>query len=95
MAIKIRRIVSEGWGRGSNIFRDFFRDITNLPNVDKLIKEHSIGNGHAFLLRGKDGNAYEVIIRPAKYAEYFQEERKATQYAARKKKEQEQRLIQH
>jgi hypothetical protein len=82
--MRLSAVIREGFGRGSNIIRDFFRDIVNLPNVDRLIKEHSISDGHAFLLRGKDGNAYEIIIRPAAYAQYFQDERKADQHAARK-----------
>lgn len=89
--MKILNIIKEGFGRPSNIFRDFFRDIANLPNVDKLVKEHSTSRGHAFLIRGKDGNAYEVQIHPAQYGDYFQDQRKADQHQQRKQKEIEKR----
>jgi hypothetical protein len=89
--MKITTLLREGLGRSSNIFRDFFRDIVSLPNVEKLVKDHAINDGHAFLLRGKDGNAYEVIIRPAQYAQFFQDERKADQFQQRKEKEAEKR----
>lgn len=79
--------IFEGFGRSANIFRDFYKDIMNLPNVDKVINAHAISNGHALFLRGTDGNAYEIIIRPAEYAEFFQDERKAEQHRARKDKE--------
>lgn len=87
--MKLTDIIKEGFGRSSNIFRDFFRDITRLPNVDKLIKEHATSRGHAFLIRGKDGNAYEIQIMPAKYGDYFQDVRKADQHEQRKEAERE------
>ena len=84
--------VDEGTGRPTNIYRDFFRDIANLPNVEKLVKDRTMTDGHAFLLRGKDGNAYEVQIRPARYAEFFQDERKEDQFNARREKERKERF---
>lgn len=79
--------LEEGFGRSSNIYRDFFSDIANLSNVDKLVAEHATNRGHAFLLRGKDGNAYEIQIMPARYGDYFQDQRKAGQHQERQEKE--------
>lgn len=89
--MKLDDLVMEGFGRNTNIFRDFFKDITRLPNVDKLVAEHSTSRGHAFMIRGKDGNAYEIQIHPANHGDYFQDERKDDQYRERRNKEREKR----
>lgn len=89
--IEASKTVEEGFGRSTNIFKDFFKDIVNLPNVDKLVAEHGTSRGHAFMIRGKDGNAYEIQIHPAKYGDYFQDNRKSVEreFKANKQREQE------
>jgi len=79
--------LTEGYGRPSNIYGNFFKDIIHLPAVAKVVKDHATSNGHAFLVRTKDGNAYEITVTPAAYAKYFADARKEEQYKKRKEEE--------
>lgn len=40
--------------------------------VEKIFDIWSIADGMVALFRGKDGNAYEVQVRPVRYAQYKQ-----------------------
>lgn len=45
----------------------FMMDIKKAPFVEKMVSVVGIHDGMAGLFRGTDGNAYEVVIRPAVY----------------------------
>jgi hypothetical protein len=40
------------------------------PDVEQLVNVHYLADGITALMRTKDGNAYEVVIKPAKYGQY-------------------------
>ena len=48
---------------------DISNAVAKLPFVQKLISINYLSNGITFLVRTDDGNAYEFVVRPAKYAE--------------------------
>lgn len=39
--------------------------LTKVPGIEKRIDVQTISGGVAALFRGDDGNAYEVVIKPA------------------------------
>ena len=53
--------------RSSNIM-GLVSEIKKIPSVEKLVDLWSQSDGMAALYRTKDGNAYEITIRPAAYA---------------------------
>ena len=44
--------------------------LTKGPDLKKLISSSTISDGIVGLFRSKDGNAYEVVVRPAAYGKY-------------------------
>lgn len=46
------------------------KSITKSPFIEKRINMWSIGNGYVGLFRTKDGNAYEIIARPARVGQF-------------------------
>ena len=40
-------------------------EITKIPSFEKRVELFSQRDGYSALFRAKDGNAYEVVIRPA------------------------------
>ena len=46
------------------------RSIVKLPFFEKLINLNYIADGLKSFIRSKDGNAYEVIIRPAAHRKF-------------------------
>ena len=46
----------------------YVQALKKLPFVDKVIKTQYVNNGIATLIRDKNGNAYEIILRPAAHA---------------------------
>lgn len=55
--------------RSSNIM-GLISEIKKIPSVEKLVDLWSQSDGMAALYRTKDGNAYEITIRPAAYADH-------------------------
>lgn len=49
---------------------DLVGELTKMPSVEKRIDVVSQMDGVAALIRTKDGNAYEVQIRPASMAQH-------------------------
>lgn len=45
-------------------------EMKKLPSIDKRVDLWSQIDGFAGLFRGKDGNAYEITIRPAEFAQH-------------------------
>lgn len=41
------------------------------PMFEKLVELQSMADGVALIMRTKDGQAYEILIRPLQYAKYF------------------------
>ena len=58
-----------GEARSSNIM-GLISEIKKIPSVEKLVDLWSQSDGMAALYRTKDGNAYEITIRPAAYADH-------------------------
>lgn len=55
--------------RASDIM-GLIRGLKKIPSVAKIIKSVAQVDGQAALIRTVDGNAYEVVIRPAKYSSH-------------------------
>jgi len=49
---------------------DLVSEFKRMPSVEKVVDYWSQSDGFAALVRTKDGNAYEVTIRPAKYSKH-------------------------
>jgi hypothetical protein len=62
--------------RPTHVYRDFVSHNIKNPVVDKVIDDYALPDGHTILLRTKDGNAYEVTIRPAQYSKKFADKTK-------------------
>ena len=45
-------------------------NLTKSPDLEKRIHSSTILDGVVGLFRGKDGNAYEIVIRPAMYGKH-------------------------
>lgn len=61
--LKESRMVTHTFQIASDIKR-------NVPGIEKLIELKSTGNGTVGLFRYRDGNAYEIVIRPVEYGEF-------------------------
>ena len=53
--------------RPTNTF-GIVQELRKLPSFDKLIKVESRMDGMVAAIRTKDGQAYEIVIRPVQYA---------------------------
>lgn len=65
---------------------DLISELKGLDFVDRILDVRGMSDGFTVFLRGKDGNAYELEIRPASGAKGHEEMRKADKYADRVKK---------
>ena len=61
----IETAVSEA--RPTNI-AGFINKLRSHPDVEKIVDVHGMRDGMDALIRTKDGNAYELQIRPAEYS---------------------------
>jgi hypothetical protein len=55
--------------RATNLM-EFFRDIRKVSFVEKVLAANYITDGMVGFVSGKDGNAYELIMRPAVYGKF-------------------------
>lgn len=55
------------------ILSQLANELKKMPSIEKIIKTQYIADGVAVFARTKDGNAYEVIIRPAPKAKMFKD----------------------
>ena len=55
--------------RPTNIF-GIMGQLEKLPSIAKMVDLWSQADGMAGLYRTKDGNAYEITVRPAEYADH-------------------------
>lgn len=53
---------------------DVISSITKAKFFTKRLKVQQTNDGMAAFFRGEDGNAYEVVVRPASEARHFKEE---------------------
>lgn len=74
--------------RSSNIMK-IISDIKNLDSLEEILDIRGMSDGFTVFARGKDGNAYEIEIRPASLAKGHEEIRGAEKYAERKKRRRE------
>ena len=65
----------------------FIASLRDNPLVDKIVNAHYLSDGSTALVRLKDGNAYEIEVRPATLAKNHQKFTKPKQYKARKEPE--------
>ena len=72
MSTKGGEEIKGGYMRVTYLMR-FMAELKKLPFVERIIKAHYICDGSTILFRSEDGNAYEVIIRPARYARYHRD----------------------
>lgn len=70
--------------RKSNIL-PLIDEIKQLNFVESIVDVRGMSDGYTVFIRGTDGNAYELDIRPAALAKNHEDIRKAEQYELRKK----------
>lgn len=61
----------------------FLHELTSHPMVEKVVNAHYLSDGATALVRMKDGNAYEIIVTPARFGKYHQDVRKADKFKKR------------
>lgn len=66
---------------------DFVKELNKLEFVDKILEFKGLPDGFTVFIRGSDGNAYELEIRPAARAKGHRDIRKSDQYVQRKNKQ--------
>ncbi len=49
---------------------DIIKDLHKTSNIEKRIDSWYIADGAVGLFRGTDGNAYEIVVRPAKMGQF-------------------------
>lgn len=64
---ELEKVESMDEARSSNIM-GLVSEIKKIPSVEKLVDLWTQSDGMAALYRTKDGNAYEITIRPAAYS---------------------------
>ena len=71
--------------RSTNIMQ-IVGDLKKMDSIEEVVDVRGMSDGFTVFLRGVDGNAYEIQIRPASLAQGHDEVRGADKYADRKKK---------
>jgi hypothetical protein len=71
--------------RSTNIMQ-IVSDLKKMDSIEELVDVRGMSDGFTVFVRGVDGNAYELQIRPASLAQGHEEVRGANKYAERKKK---------
>jgi len=74
--------------RSTNIMA-IIADLRKSNSIEEIIDVRGMSDGFTVFARGKDGNAYEIEIRPASLAKGHDEVRGSEKYAERKRKRQE------
>lgn len=74
--------------RQSNII-ELINSIRGSSFVDEVLDVRAMSDGFTVFVRGKDGNAYELEIRPASLAKGHEDLRKKDSYVERVKKRRE------
>lgn len=69
--------------RSSNIM-EIISELKTLKFIDKILDVRGMTDGFTVYIRGNDGNAYELQIRPAAFAKDHEDLRKADKYTERK-----------
>ena len=54
---------------------DIIRSLRGLDMVEDIVDVHPTSNGTVALVRTKDGDAYEVLVKPSYMGDYFQDKR--------------------
>lgn len=49
---------------------EFFTQLKKIPFIKRWLKSSFIVDGSAALFAGDDGEAYEIVVRPARYAQH-------------------------
>lgn len=57
--------------RTTHCFKYISGVVTTLKYFTKMIRCYALRDGIVSLIKDSEGNAYEIIIRPAKYAKYI------------------------
>lgn len=73
--------------RATNIMR-IVSDLYKSNSIEEVLDVRAMSDGYTVFVRGTDGNAYEIEIRPASLAKGHDEIRKSGQYAERKQAKQ-------
>jgi hypothetical protein len=71
--------------RSTNIMR-IVSALYKSDAIDEVLDVRGMSDGFTVFVRGSDGNAYEIEIRPASHAKGHEEIRKADKYVERKAK---------
>ena len=74
--------------RSSNIMQ-IVADLRKAESIEEIVDVRGMSDGFTVFVRGVDGNAYEIEIRPASRAKGHDDVRGAGKYAERKKEKQE------
>lgn len=64
--------------RATQLFQ-LVQDIEKMPEVEKVINVNYLADGISAFIRTVDGNAYEMQVRPARFAHGFKQERGVTE----------------
>jgi hypothetical protein len=75
--------------RSTNIMQ-IIGDLRKGESIEEIVDVRGMSDGFTVFVRGVDGNAYEIQIRPASLAQGHDEVRGAGKYAERKKLRQDQ-----